>query len=987
MTHRTCEAGPVARRVSSRRFVGRESQLAELQRLLADAMAGAARIALIGGESGVGKTRLADELLHDAKARGVRVLAGDCVELAEGELPYAPLIGALRPLIRSGDPALEAVRQEFSRPPGDLDAADQGRVFELLLDALDALAQDAPLVLVLEDIHWADRSTRDFLAFAARNLCRERVLLMATYRSDELHRRHPLRPLLPELERQEEVTLVRVERLTRAELADLLTDILGEAPDDALVDRLFARCEGNPLFAEELLAAGHDGHGDLPPTLRDALTLRVEGLSEPAQALLRVVAAAARADEALLAEVGDADAAVLRPALREALAHNVLVLGDDGRYAFRHALLREAMHEDLLPGEDVELHLRLARALERRADAGQDDLDTVVEVAHHFAAAGEQSEALAAAVRAADAAERLRAPAEALAQLERALALWPRVPDARERAAMDHVRLLERLSAAADDLGDYDRARHAAQSALAELDAGADPRRAARLLAALGSALWHMGRGDETMASYDRGLVLLRDVDEPCVERAMLLAGKAKTLMLGGRYAEAIEVCDLTLAEAKASGSRAAEANARNTLGVALACHGHVEAGIAELRESMAIDRADGRVEQLARGYINLGDTLLLVGRAREAYEFVTAGVAESEGRGRKASWLRLQAAEIAVALGRLDDADALLADHRGRRQNDTVGAFYGGVAGELALTRGDPEEALGWLQRALSLVQLAYDPQWHGPMAALTAHALRRLRRLDEARATLEQAHMRLARVPGMQDHARLARLAATSVSVEADVAERARALGDAEAAAEAVRRATAALARAKTEEGVLSTAGWIGDAEAELTRALGESSPAAWARARETWLSMERFPYAAEALWRQAEACLRLAERDEAAALLSAARAEAGEMGMRWLTDEIEALARRARLRLDVEGAPAGAAPAPVDDDEALGLTPREREVLGLLAAGATNREIGEALFMAEKTASVHVSRILAKFDVRSRTEAAAVAHRLGLVSEPAR
>jgi predicted ATPase/DNA-binding CsgD family transcriptional regulator len=978
----------VARRVSSRRFVGREQQLAELRRLLQETMDGHARIALIGGESGVGKTRLADELLHHAKARGVRVLAGDCVELAEGELPYAPLIGALRPLIRADDPALTAVREAFNRPPGDIDPADQGRVFERLLDALDALAQEAPLTLVLEDIHWADRSTRDFLAFAARNLCKERVLLLATYRTDELHRRHPLRPLLPDLQRQEEVTLLTVERLTRPELAELLIDILGEAPDDDLLDRLFARCEGNPLFAEELLAAGHDGHGDLPPTLRDALILRVEALPDATQGLLRVVAAAARADEALLAEVADLEPAVLRPALREGLASNVLTLGEDGRYAFRHALLREAMHEDLLPGEDVELHLRLAQALERRADAGQDDLDTVVEIAHHFAAAGEQAEALTAAVRAADAAERLRAPAEALAQLERAMALWPRVPDARGRAGMDHVRLLERLGAAADDLGDYDRARHAISHALAELDAEEHPRRAARLLTALGSALWHMGRGEETMSSYDRGLVLLRDVDEPCVERAMLLAGKAKTLMLSGRYVEAIEICDITLTEATASGSRAAESDVRNTLGVALACNGEVEAGIAQLRESMAIDRADGRVEQLGRGYTNLGDTLLLVGRAREAYDFVTSGIAESEGRGRKGSWMRLQAAEIAIALGRLDDADALLSDHRGRRQNDTVGAYYSGLAGELALTRGDPQEALEHLQRASSLVQLAYDPQWHGPLAAMTAHALRRLRRLDEARATLEQARVRLSRVPGMQDHARLARLAATTIAVEADVAERARDRADADVVDQALERAEAAIERARAEAGVLSAMGWVAEAEAELTRARGESSPDAWAHTRDAWLAMERFPYAAEALWRQGEAALRTGDREAAQALLAEALAEAGELQMAWLVEEIEALARRARLRLSV-AAPAEDAGAGADADPGadLGLTPREREVLELLAGGATNREIGEALFMAEKTASVHVSRILAKLDVRSRTEAAAVAYRLGLVSAPAR
>jgi DNA-binding CsgD family transcriptional regulator len=553
---------------------------------------------------------------------------------------------------------------------------------------------------------------------------------------------------------------------------------------------------------------------------------------------------------------------------------------------------------------------------------------------------------------------------------------------------MDHVRLLERLTLAANDLGDYDRARHAAESALAELDAEADPRRAARLLEERGSALWHMGRGDETMASYDRGLVLLRDVDEPCFERAMLLAGKAKTLMLGGRYAEAIRICEVTLAEATASGSRGAEANVRNTLGVSLACHGDVEAGIAQLQESMAIDRADGRIEQLSRGYVNLADTLLLCGRANEAYDLVRVGIAESEGRGRKASWLRLQAAEIAVALGRFDEAEAMLEDHRGRRQNDTVGAYFGAVAGELALSRGHTEQALGWLQRASSLVQLAHDPQWHGTMAALTAHALRRLRRLDEAQATLEQVRVRLMRVPGMQDHARLARLAATAVAVEADVAERGRDLGDGEAVAQAVERAAAALERARAEAGVLSAQGWIADAEAELTRAQGASAPAAWAHARETWLAMERFPYAAEALWRQGEACLRLGERDEAQALLGDARAEASAMEMRWLVEEVESLARRARLRLDGAAQAAAGEPEPVPEEApALGLTPREREVLGLLASGATNREIGEALFMAEKTASVHVSRILAKLDVRSRTEAAAVAYRLGLVNEPAR
>jgi DNA-binding CsgD family transcriptional regulator/tetratricopeptide (TPR) repeat protein len=521
-------------------------------------------------------------------------------------------------------------------------------------------------------------------------------------------------------------------------------------------------------------------------------------------------------------------------------------------------------------------------------------------------------------------------------------------------------------------------------TALAELEVLVHPRRAATLLEAHGMALWHLGRGDETMASYDRGLELLRDVDEPCAERALLLGAKAKTLMLWGRYGESIAVCELTLAEAAAAGSRAEEAHARNTMGVALACHGSVEAGIAQLQQAMDMDRADGRVHRLSRDYINLGDVLLLCGRARDALALLQAGIAEAEDRG-KASWLRMQLTETAVALGEFDVAERELAEHRWRRETGATGAFYGAVAGELALWRGDDASALALLEGARVMVDSALDPQWHGPIAALLAYALLRHRRLDEARAVVEEVRLRLARTPGMQDHARLARLAATAVSIEAAVAQRGRDLGDDAMVVDAVERAEAALEGARAEAGVPTAAGWIADAEAELTRARGVPTPEAWARSREMWLAMERFPLATQALWCEAEDRLRLGEREAAGALLAQALAESRAMGMHATTQLILVLGRRARLVLEPDG---DAAACEEEPGVEFGLTPREQEVLALVAAGATNREIGEALFMAEKTASVHVSRILAKLDVRSRTEAAAVAHRLGLVSgAPAR
>ena len=310
----------LATRVTSTRLIGRTAELAELEAAFAAAADGHPSIAFVAGESGVGKSRLVSELSARAKARGARTLCGECVELGEGELPYAPLVAALRPLSRDGDPVLDevgdAARAELATLLPELGArgrapprpdegagAAQRRLFEALLALLERLGREDPVLLLLEDIHWADSSTRAFLAFVARAMSTERVLAVCTYRSDELHRRHPLRPLLAELERDPSARRIELARLSRAELSEQLADILdARARAPTLVERLYGRSEGNPLFAEELLAAGGDGRGALPPTLRDALMVRTERLPEAAQEVLRVLAVAQRADHALLAD-------------------------------------------------------------------------------------------------------------------------------------------------------------------------------------------------------------------------------------------------------------------------------------------------------------------------------------------------------------------------------------------------------------------------------------------------------------------------------------------------------------------------------------------------------------------------------------------------------------------------------------------------------------------------------------------------------------
>ena len=221
----------MARRVSSPSFVGRGAELAALSTALDRSAAGVPAVVLVAGESGVGKSRLLSEFAAAARDGGALVLEGECIELGEGELPYAPVVGALRHLARVLEPGTlddlaPASRRELARLVPELAPADgpagapsQPVLFEAVLALLARLAGDEPVLVVLEDMHWADRSTRDLLAFVARNLRRERVMVVASYRSDALHRRHPLRPLLAELDRLPGAERIQLERLSRAEVA------------------------------------------------------------------------------------------------------------------------------------------------------------------------------------------------------------------------------------------------------------------------------------------------------------------------------------------------------------------------------------------------------------------------------------------------------------------------------------------------------------------------------------------------------------------------------------------------------------------------------------------------------------------------------------------------------------------------------------------------------------------------------------------------
>jgi ATP/maltotriose-dependent transcriptional regulator MalT len=980
----------MATRMTSAHFVGRSAQLAELRAALRDAAEARPSLALVGGESGVGKSRLAGELRRHARDAGARVLSGDCVELGEDELPYAPLLSALRPLVRDEDPALDQLAPSYraaieaimpglgsGRSPGD---ATQSRVFEALLALLESLGESGPVVLVVEDLHWADSSTRSFIGFLARTVCTERLLVVGTYRSDELHRRHPLRPLLAELSSDQYARLLDLPRFTPEELAELLEGILAGRPESELVERIYARSEGNALYAEEILAAGLDGRGALPPTLRDALMLRVDRLAPKAQELLRWLACQPAADHALLAAVAGLEPAELRDALREAVASHIVVTLPDESYAFRHALLREVVYDDLLPGERTELHAGLAGALEERIQGGEGGAHITAQAAHHWVAAGDQTRALAAAARAAIAAERVHAFGEAQALFERALGLWERVDDPEQVTGLEEVELLRRAASSADQAGDPTRQEALLRRALGLVDAEADPGRAAILYERLSQSLWSQHEQDASLDAMHQGLALLPE-GEQSPERAKLLSQLAKRRMVQSRFAEAEECAREAIEVARAVGHRESESIALNALGTAMGERGETDAGVEHLRESLQIAREEDLPMEEGGAWINIADVLNLAGRMEEALAAARQGLeAGLTSPWRTADWLRLAISEYSFQLGDWDEADAAIPGPSRRHTGGTF-VYWQLCRAHLALGRGElalAREAILALREATAG---STEPQFLGPYGVLSSELARRAGDIEAARSAVDDALDRIEYCS--EDVLRIASLAVAGLRVEGDAGQLARDRRDEEGLALVHSRADALIQRAR----VAAESGWavgtqqLATAEAEYARATGGESGPLWAEAAECWEALRRPYQLSYARWREAEALMASGDREGATRAASDALESARSLGSSWLVLEVESLATRARLQLGGDAQPA--APSAEEPEDPFGLTARERDVLALVAAGATNREIGERLHMAEKTASVHVSRILAKLNVRSRTEAAAVAHRQGLVT----
>ena len=621
-------------------FVGRESEIRVLEGMLASARQGHGATVLICGDAGIGKTRLAAEVAARASNEEFDVLTGRSIDLVGTELPYQPFVDALRPL---------RVRRatEASAP------ATQLLVFEETLALLADRAAAAPVLLLLEDVHWADASSLDLILFLAHNVAAHPVLVLATLRADELTSNERMRRLVDGVRRSGSGMTIVLEPFGRDEVAALLAAHSGAAPSMALVQTIAIRSEGNPFFAEELLAAAVGGDDvDLPHELRDVLLRRVEGLDDPTQSLLRVAAAAGRdVSYGLLRAVAAVREPEVRRALRQAVEHGVLVPVPQGdRFRFRHALLAEAIYSTVLPGERQELHVKIARELSRSASASP------AEIAPHLAAAGRSTEAFADSMEAARQAVEVCGLAEALSHLERAIELWPAVPEARTLAGLDLAEVCVWAAEIASQVGASQRAVELARQAI-ELVGEADGLRAAPLHVFLAEYLLEVGKNEAGLASMERAVDLVPE-EPPTSERAYALGSLAGGLMVSWRYSESLPIAEEALALARRVNAGKGVVRALTVIGMDWCYLGRSEEGLDRLREALELAREiDDRVG-LERVYINLTDALTMLGRHPESVRVGQAGLGVMRAFGIYSSLLLANTIEAQLAMGDWEEAD-----------------------------------------------------------------------------------------------------------------------------------------------------------------------------------------------------------------------------------------------------------------------------------------------------------------------------------------
>ncbi|MFC0222471.1 ATP-binding protein [Nocardioides zeicaulis] len=964
-------------------LIGRDAELEHLTAQLGIRTSGdgpTARAVLVAGDAGVGKTRLLLALRDTALETGWQVVAGHCLDLADSSLPYLPfseVLGRLmadRPDVAARvldqHPTLARLqpgrRIRSSETASGDQALDRGNVYDAFGDLLSAVAEQAPLLLIVEDAHWADESTRDMLSFLFSRPV-PGVSLAVSYRADDLHRRHPLRRQVAEWSRLRGVDRLALEPLDDDAVRQLVRALHPSTMTEAEWASVVDRAEGNPFFIEELVGAAGSGQG--PGELADVLLVHLDRLDDTTRQVVRLVSVAGRqVSHALLAAVCDLGPTALEAALRTAVESHVLVVSRGGTYAFRHALLGEAVYDDLLPGERMRLHADFVSALGEGRAVG-----TAAELAQHARRADDRPVAVRASIEAGEEALAVGGPAEAATHFLDALEL---VDTSRTPVGdVDTFVLARRCAEALVASGRVQKAVKVLRSRLAMLQADASSTDRGQLLTALASALMLTDTTDSPREIAAEAVELLRNAPPKLLVRALLVQAQS----LNGWHADearAIAVHALELAErhdlttlavelhttvagldptggsSASAGWRAAAERARRAgllepelralylLGRLLQDEGDLDAAVATYREVLERSEVGGLAwsPYPAEARLLMAVALTHQGCLDEAWELLDVS---GQNPPMVFEWLFF-AHQMLISLGiRGEDKDHALDRLRDYWGTDGLTAITAATATLLrAATDRDAATALTTYDDVVETVV----PLWHEWFQA-------RLRLATLALAALASA------APQQSAEER----AALAADVDRLVADGGRVIDfyapyDDSHGPEYrmwVARRTAEHLRWR----------WLAQVEPPTS----EELVAAWRAAEETAVAYGSVPETTQARVRLAGVLRATGDAAGAREVGDLARQGARALRSQALLDELTAL---------------GSSAAPVTSGDPVALTPREAEILALVAEGRSNGEIGKQLFISTKTVSVHVSNILAKLDAASRTEAAAVARRRGLL-----
>jgi DNA-binding CsgD family transcriptional regulator len=953
-------------------MVGRADELARLLALADRAADGDAAVALVSGDAGIGKSRLVDTLVASLADR-TTVLTGACPDSGAAALPLLPLMGILRQLpsqigTRRTDELLARLVDlhalaggQPTRRSGDDHSAS--RLFGAVLDMVVSLAEDRPTAVVFEDLHWADSSTLALFTYLGSSLAGDRVLLVGTYRDDQVGRGHSLRSAVSALSRLPTVTTVALDPLDRGEIEALVQELSGKRPDELELDRLVERGEGNPFFTEQLVAAPAAG-GDLPQPVADLLRARIEGLPDVMLDALQLIALCGfDVPIELLMEATGASSNAVEDALLAAVDARLLEPGPDGELRLRHALLAEAVLRTLVPSERRRLHLIVATHLDALANPTMPGVHHA-RLAMHWRGAGDPDRAFRAALAAADEADARDDPAAVHHHLEDALSLWGVVQDP-ESVAGRGCYVMVRASLAAQRAGQVADAVSLARRAQHGAASTGDLR--AQLIAAerASDALYAAG---DLPAARDAITAAERMVDaavEPVDPLTRLRVGRAHIAMLSscGQFVEAGDLAPALIELASKVDSGAIRADLLRIHGASLEAQGKIGYGLQLVREARRLALAEGHLDVYCHAAATEFQGIRMDSDPEEVLAFGYERLAATEGRpvdrSRRAE-IHTHVADSLFRLGRWAQADAILAaSPRGTLWTETSAAVL--IRANMAIGRGDLSSAWSLLTAPGAERMAGYGP------IALHFHVTRS--RLDLAGNDPEAALTRLEQAVAQVDVVAIMGHGSEAAAVAAEAAA---IIGDHDRGAALLVLADRALQMTTSGSSPTYQLSWRALAVAHLASISGPAIEA-WTDAIDLLDAAKLGFEAAVARLHLGRALLQIDRFDEAFAALEAARVVFSANRAEPLIDEVDDLLASPVLadrRQPVIVATTGVA----------ALSDRERDVLTLLAEGFTNTEIGERLYISSRTVGVHVSNVLRKLQVETRRQAGRLARQSG-------